>query len=75
VTIFRGGIPPTIVPGSIAPGTAEIGSVTIYAGTRSVVVMPQQMTELPGAPLPIGAGAGMGAGTITLPTLGNTIGR
>jgi len=68
VTIFRGGTPPAIVPASPESTASVTGAVTIFAGTRIVVLTPQQTSELPGAALPIGAAAGMSAGTIALPT-------
>lgn len=67
VTIFRGGKPPTIVPGSPESAASLTDGVTIFAGTR-IVVVPQQTAELPGAALAIGAGAGMSGGTVALST-------
>jgi hypothetical protein len=68
VTIFRGGRPPTIVPSSPGAAESDIGSVIIIAGSRIIVVTPQQTAGLPSAAPAIGAGAGMSAGLIALPT-------
>jgi len=68
VTIFRGGRPATIVFSSPGAAESDTGSVTIVAGSRIVVVTPQQTAALPSAAPAIGAGAGITGGTIALPT-------
>jgi hypothetical protein len=65
VTIFRGGTLSSIDASDSAESMARRG-VTIFAGSRTIVVMPEEMAVLPGAALATGAGAGMSGGTVAL---------